>query len=157
MVPSAKVENAAVCRCVCVWVGCCACVCVWVCVAGRRKTEHMALLFPAAECDAQVSWRQFKCNGASKLIFLKNNIEAGKFSQRCSNSLPGRDPQHLRLLGVLSFSPEYLLNIQTPFRGPWILHLPLPSLCLPTRYASQTNRPLTASTCAHCCGVWDGI
>lgn len=49
--------------------------CVCVCSKGE-KTAHMAPLFPAAECDVQVSWRQFKCNGASKLIFLKNNIEA---------------------------------------------------------------------------------
>lgn len=52
------------------------CVRVRVCVTRGRKTAHLVPLFPAAECDVQVSWRQFKCNGASKLIFLKNNIEA---------------------------------------------------------------------------------
>lgn len=47
----------------------------FVFVTARERKQHIwheyKQLFPPGECYSQVSWRQFKCNGASKLIFPK--------------------------------------------------------------------------------------
>ena len=76
-----------------------------------KKKNHIwhkyKQLFPPGERYAQVSWRQFKCNGASKLIFPKI-IQSQRILTAFLNSLPACDPPHSPHLGFQSFSWEYI-------------------------------------------------
>lgn len=101
----------------------------------------MALRFPAAECNVQVSWRQFKCNGASKLIFLKNNIEAGKSLGIAQTAC--LVATHSTCVSWESWAFPWNIFWTYKHCVLCILHLPLLSLCLPVCHVFHTNRPQT--------------
>lgn len=88
-----------------------------------KKKQHIwhkyKLFYPPGERCAQVSWRQFKCNGASKLIFPKIIQSQPILAAFLSTArLPACDPPHSPHLGFQSFSWEYIEHRGTSEKAP---------------------------------------
>lgn len=99
-------------------------VCVWR--WEKKNTAHMALIpswrmLCAGELEAiQMQW--------SKQAYIsQNNIEAAN-SCRISQTACLAATHSTRISRESWVFPGNILNTQTPFRGLWILHLPLSSL-----------------------------
>lgn len=80
------------------------------CTRANHIWHENKQLFPPGEGYAQVSWRQFRCGGAGKLIFPKiiwiQQILAAFLSRLC---LPASEQQAAHL-GIFFFSGEYIME-----------------------------------------------
>lgn len=114
-------------------------------------------LFPPGESHAQVSWRQFKCNRASKLIFpkiIKRQAIVAAFLNAC---MPALDPLHSARSGFWRFLGN-TLNTEAAFRRPHVHHLLLqsPSVLQTWRNCLVTGRkgPCNLTQLRGNTGVW---
>lgn len=81
----------------------------------RRKTAHMAQVFPTGDAISKRVGRIFKFNGAGEFVFPKI-IKSLPIPALCFNSLAGYSPKHWPPMGFSTFSWEYIENISA-FQG----------------------------------------